>query len=155
MADETLTTHAEDGIATGDVVAPHGREGVRGRPAAHDKDQPDLGPPSFAELVWAHYLWRRQLQELETRQARRELHVPLEAAYRRRLAAFERFNGRIVDAYWCRSEASAVAITAKPAKPFARNVMRRSSTMRFHSATDWKTARSPVIASSRSVPAMC
>jgi hypothetical protein len=146
VADETLTTHAEDGIATGDVVTPHGSEGVLGRPAAHGKDQPDLGPPSFAELVWAHYLWRRQLQELETRQARRELHVPLEAAYRRRLAAFERFNGRIVDAYWCRSEASAVAITAKPAKPFARNVMRRSSTMRFHSATDWKTARSPVIA---------
>ena len=146
MADETLTTHAEDGIATGDVVAPHGTEGVLGRPAAHGKEQPDLGPPSFAELVWAHYLWRRQLQELETRQARRELHVPLEAAYRRRLAAFERFNGRIVDAYWCRSEASAVAITAKPAKPFARNIMRRSSTMRFHSATDWKTARSPVIA---------
>jgi uncharacterized membrane protein len=146
VAEETLTTQVKDGAANGDVVSPRGSEGVLGRPAAPGKDQPDLGPPSFAELVWAHYLWRRQLQELEARQARRELHVPLETAYRRRLDAFERHNGRIVDAYWCRSEASAVAITSKPAAQFAKHVMRRSSTMRFHSATDWKTARSPVIA---------
>ena len=146
MAEETVTTQVEDVGAGGDVVAPPGTEGVLGRPAAPGRDQPDLGPPSFAELVWAHYLWRRQLQELEARHARRELHVPLEAAYRRRLAAFEKHNGVIVDAYWCRSEASAVAITSKPAAQFSKHVMRRSSTMRFHSATDWKTVRSPVIA---------
>jgi hypothetical protein len=147
VADETLTTHVEDAAGSGDIVAPPAREGLAGRPAPPGADEPDLGPPSFAELVWAHHLWRRQLQDLEARQAGGELHVPLEAAYRRRLEAFEAHNGRIVDAYWCRSEASAVAITSKPPTQFARHVMRRSATMRFHSATDWKTARSPVIAS--------
>ena len=146
MADETLTTHVEDGAGTGDIVAPPARGDVLvGRPPA-DVADPELGPPSFPELVWAHFLWRRQLQELEARQARRELRVPLEAAYRRKLSAFEAHNGTIVDAYWCRSEASAVAVTSKPPGRISKHVMRRSASMRFHSATDWKTARSPTLA---------
>jgi hypothetical protein len=102
--------------------------------------------PSFAELVWAHFLWRNQLQELRGTEAAGDLDVPLEQAYRRKLAAFEARNGRIADAYWCRSEASAVAVTCRDPEPFARHVMRRTTTMRFHAATDWKTARSPGIA---------
>lgn len=146
MADETPTTQVEDVAVTGDVVAPPARGGIAGRATPPGMEDADAGPPSFAELVWAHHLWRRQLQDLEARQARRELEVPLEAAYRRRLDAFEAHNGRIVDAYWCRSEASAVAITTTPPTSFARHVMRRTASMRFHSATDWKTARSPIIA---------
>jgi hypothetical protein len=146
VADETVTTQRGERAAGHDVVAAgDGGAQAAAAPAEHVV-QPPMGPPSFAELVWAHYLWREQLRNLGATHDGHDLDVPLEAAYRRRLAAFQAHNGRIVDAYWCRSEASAVAITAKEPSRVARRVMRRSATMRFHSATDWKTARSPGLA---------
>jgi hypothetical protein len=147
VADETVTTQAGEHAAGADVVDSRAR-GAEGAPAGADQPPggPDIGPPSFAELVWAHFLWRTQLQGLGASSSGRDLEVPLENAYRRKLEAFERHNGRIVDAYWCRSEASAVAITCRDPKPFARHLMRRTARMRFHAATDWKTGRSPGIA---------
>ena len=146
VADETTRTQVPEGATGPDVVT----SPERGRPLA---PEPAAGiggssgmAPSFAELVWAHFLWRHQLQRLGEGADGRDLEVPLEQAYRRKLEAFEARNGRLVDAYWCRSEASAVAITCRDPTPFARHVMRRTPSMRFHAATDWKTSRSPGIA---------
>ncbi len=146
VAEETVTTQAGERAAGAEVVSAGDPGPNVAATSADHVVQPPMGPPSFAELVWAHYLWREQLRSLGATPNGHDLDVPLEAAYRRRLAAFQASNGRIVDAYWCRSEASAVAITAKEPARFARRVLRRSATMRFHSATDWKTARSPGLA---------
>ena len=64
---------------------------------------------SFPELVWAHFL----------RQAEAQGEPPIldgraDARYRRWLRAFEHEYGRIVQAYWCRYEPSAVALTGRP-----------------------------------------
>jgi hypothetical protein len=146
VAEETVTTQAGETAAGADVVGSPERGAQIAAAIPEHGPHPDMGPPSFAELVWCHYLWREQLRGLGRTTDGRDLDVPLEAAYRRRLAAFQAHNGRIVDAYWCRSEASAVAITSKEPARFARRFMRRSARMRFHSATDWKTARSPGLA---------
>jgi hypothetical protein len=90
------------------------------------------GDCSFPELVWAHYLRQRELHE--TGNMRGEA----EAEFRRRLAAFEAAEGRLVNAYWCTTEASAVALTEK------RRFKGRE--MRFHAATDWVARESPEIA---------
>ena len=118
VADETTRTQVPEGATGPDVVT----SPERGHPLAPD---PAAGigessgmAPSFAELVWAHFLWRHQLQRLGEGADGRDLEVPLERAYRRKLAAFEARNGRLVDAYWCRSEASAVAITCRDPAPF-------------------------------------
>jgi hypothetical protein len=88
---------------------------------------------SFPELVWAHFLYQRELKE------KQELHGPSEVEYRRRLAAFVREHGDLVNAYWCTSEASAVALTARPRGRVWGVLWRRSPEIRFHAATDWIT----------------
>jgi hypothetical protein len=90
---------------------------------------------SFPELVWAHHRWQCDLHAAET------LHVPSEFEYREVLRAFESRHGKIVNAYWCRHEASAVAITRK-----TRSGRSRESEMHFHSATHWATDRTPEVA---------
>lgn len=146
VAEETVTTQVEEGTGGPDVVASPERGRPRVADAARTISESSGTAPSFAELVWAHFLWRNQLQNLGGTRDGRDLEVPLEHAYRRKLEAFEQRNGRIVDAYWCRSEASAVAITTLEPTSFGRHIMRRTAAMRFHAATDWKTSRSPGIA---------
>src|SRR5437870_3459890 len=75
---------------------------------------------TFPELVWAHHRWQSDLRAAEA------LHVPSEAEYRQALREFESRNGKIVNAYWCRHEASAVAITRK-----ARSGRSREPEMHF------------------------
>lgn len=94
---------------------------------------------SFPELVWAHFVRQREVHEAGN------LNGEADEEYRRRLAAFEASQGRLVNAYWCVCEASAVALTAKPRGGFAR-LFRLSHEIRFHSATDWVTRDSPEIA---------
>ena len=94
---------------------------------------------SFAELVWAHFVRQREVQETGN------LHGGAEEEYRRRLAAFERAHGRVLNAYWCTSEASAVALTSKRGGRVAR-LLRRPPETRFHAATDWVARGSPEIA---------
>jgi hypothetical protein len=106
---------------------------ARGRAAARATDC------SFAELVWAHFLRQREVHETGN------LHGAAEEAYRERLAAFERAQGRVLNAYWCTSEASAVALTSKPGGRLAR-LLRRPPETRFHAATDWVARDSPEIA---------
>lgn len=91
---------------------------------------------SFAELVWAHH--KRQ-QELEND----VMNGPWEQEYRRRLANFKQDHGEIVDAWWCRHEASATALTEKREQ---RRLRQDDRIFRLHAATDWRTSRAPKIA---------
>jgi hypothetical protein len=88
------------------------------------------GTTSFAELVWAHYQWER---ELHTNGAARH---ETEARYRRALAEFESRYGEILGCQWSISEASAVALTAKPAWGPLR-WLGKDPALRLHRVTDW------------------
>jgi hypothetical protein len=98
---------------------------------------------SFPELVWAHFLWRRQLAALAVDAHQLTFDVPLGASYRRLLHEFQREHGLIVQAYWCSTTASAAAITADHTSTFQRLILRREYNFRFHAATDWQTANVP------------
>jgi sulfite exporter TauE/SafE len=88
---------------------------------------------SFAELVWVHYLRQKELGE--------RLHEPYEGPAEERYRAFEeRFeakHGPIASAYWCTTEASAVALTIKH-RPWIL-----PDAVRLHWATDWSTKDNP------------
>ena len=88
------------------------------------------GTTSFAELVWAHYLWERELHGDGS--ARRET----EARYRRTLAEFEERDGRILSSHWSISEASAVVLTCKEGWAPLR-WLGKEPTIRLHRVTDW------------------
>lgn len=92
---------------------------------------------AFPELVWAHFLRQRELHE------QGQLHGPAEEEYRSQLEHFTEEHGPIINAYWCTSEASAVAITEKPGDRVLGFLWRRPSAIRFHSATDWATRDAP------------
>jgi hypothetical protein len=110
-------------------------EAVRKRAAG---EHPVEGGCSFPELVWAHY--QRQLEVQKGIK-----HGEAETEYRMRLEAFEASQGRVVNAYWCTSEASAVALTSHRGGVIARACRRQPET-RFHAATDWVARDSPEIA---------
>ncbi len=92
---------------------------------------------AFPELVWAHFLRQQELHE------HGQLHGPAEEEYRSQLERFTEEHGEILKAYWCTSEASAVAITQKPGDRVLGILWRRPPTIRFHSATDWATRDAP------------
>ena len=94
---------------------------------------------TFPELVWAHHLHVREQHR------NGDLHSPLEAAYREKLERFVAVNGRILNAYWCTSEASGVALTEQPGSRVWGFLWRRQPNIRLHSATDWVTRRAPEI----------
>jgi hypothetical protein len=94
--------------------------------------QPVEATSSFAELVWAHYVWERELHTSSTGTARRET----EAAYRQALADFERREGEIVGGHWSISGASAVVLTVKHAWGPQR-WLGKEPTIRLHRVTDW------------------
>lgn len=87
---------------------------------------------AFPELALVHLRWR---QALETNAS--EL-GQLELQYSAALAAFEDEQGRIVNAYWCSSVPSAVALTVKPAHWLLR-LLRKPPALRFHRVSDWAT----------------
>jgi hypothetical protein len=94
---------------------------------------------TFPELVWAHFLRQRELHEDGA------LHGPAEEEYRRQLARFVKEHGKILNAYWCTSEASAVALTEKQGARVWGFLWRRHPTIRLHAATDWVTKGAPDI----------
>ena len=98
------------------------------------------GPVSFPELVWAHFLWQREVHERGT------LHGEAEKDFQRLLAAFERRHGQIQNAYWCTREASAVAITAQRPWGAIGRLLRIHPVVRFHAASHWVTRDLPDIA---------
>jgi len=98
-----------------------------------------VGPVSFPELVWAHFLWQREVHEQGI------LHGEAERDYQQLLRGFERANGQIQRAYWCTREASAVAITAQ--RPYGKlgETLRLHPIVRFHTVTNWVTREQPEI----------
>jgi len=60
---------------------------------------------SFPELVWAHFLYQRELHDQGV------MHGPAETEFRSQLERFVAEHGAIINAYWCTSDASAVAVT--------------------------------------------
>jgi hypothetical protein len=109
------------------------------RRLAARKEAPEPEDASFPELVWAHHL--RQQEVMDTGNMQGEA----EAEYRRRLQAFEAAHGRLINAYWCTSEASGVALTSRRGGRIARACRRQPET-RFHAATDWVARESPEVA---------
>lgn len=113
-------------------------EALRGRERADDSP---LDPSvSFAELVWAHH----ERQE--------EVYAGIrdgdwEHEFRRRLKLFKAEHGRILEAYWCRYEASGVVLTEKARRRRLTNFFRRDWVLRLHTATDWRTANAPLVGS--------
>ena len=94
---------------------------------------------SFPELVWAHYLHVQDLHK------NGELHSSAEDEYREKLERFVAEHGRILNAYWCTSEASGVALTEQPGSRVWGVLWRRHSNSRLHCATDWVTRAAPDI----------
>jgi hypothetical protein len=97
-------------------------------------------PISFPELVLAHHDWRLAVADHRPS-------VELERAYCRKLIRFEAEHGRIINAYWCLTVPSAVALTAKPHARSLRWLGHRR-TLAFHRVTDWATRGRPEIAAS-------
>ncbi len=83
---------------------------------------------SFSELVRAHW-------ELDVGEAADPDEA--ERRFRELLATFQDTTGEIVDAYWCRKEASAVALTRR--EHWARRgfLRRRKLDYRLHRVSDW------------------
>jgi hypothetical protein len=102
-------------------------------------ERPPPSAVSFPELVWAHFLRQREVRET------RNFRGDAETEYRRLLAAFEKAEGRLLNAYWCTSKASAVALTSRRRGGLV-GLFRRGCEVRFHSATDWVARDSPEIA---------
>ena len=94
---------------------------------------------SFPELVWAHQLRQEALD------AGRAYEGPEEQRYRTFLERFEAEHGQIVDAYWCKHEASAIAVTVKRSRPLLR-LFGQCDRARLHRATDWTTKEMPELA---------
>jgi hypothetical protein len=135
------------GELQGESTLAAARHTLRGRASAEvaDAERAD-DSVSFAELVWAHHKRQQELErlELEGGQLGQALGGPWEQEYRRRLAVFKREHGDIVEAWWCRYEASGTALTEKRER---RRLQPDDRIFRLHSVTDWRTARAPKIAS--------
>jgi len=97
----------------------------------------EVAPPvrddsiSFAELVWAHHRRQEALGHDDELDA--------DDLYRRRLLRFKADHGSVLETYWCRYEASGVALTEVERPRRLRNLYRRDPVLRFHTATDWRT----------------
>jgi hypothetical protein len=99
------------------------------------------GASLFPELVWAHFIWEKQLDQDNPDEA-------LEAAYRTKLKSFEDCEGKLISAYWSTYRASATALTEKPQRV---NVLKQifgvdDSVMRLHRVSDWATRDAEPIA---------
>jgi hypothetical protein len=101
---------------------------------------PPPDPVSFSDVARAHHRWDVAARGTAREQARDD--------FTHTLADFERhFDVEVVEAYWCRKEASAVALAAARAQPVGplrltvRRVLRRDEApdLRIYRVTDWVT----------------
>lgn len=115
-------------------------DAILGRETAREAESRYDRSISFAEVVWAHF--ERQ-KEIETGVA----NGPWEREYRRRVKLFKLENGEMTDSYWCRYEASGVALTEKRVPRRLGNFFRPDFVLRLHAATDWRTESTPEVAS--------
>lgn len=94
---------------------------------------------SFSELVRAHHQW-----DLSTDPAATEA---VHGRFRQVLRDFEASAGEIVNAYWCREQASAVALTRREVVREGRLRGRRHGLeYRLHRVSDWVTGETHEIA---------
>lgn len=107
---------------------------------AHGSETADGdGHVSFSELVRAHYALDAN-RDAAAAQAD-------ERRFRSLLGAFEADSGEIVDAYWCRKEASAVALTRRERERRGRLLRpRRTLEYRLHRVSDWVTGETHELA---------
>ena len=89
-------------------------------------------PPSFPELIYAHYDWWRELRGDGVTDA-------TQARYDELRNAFQREHGQIVRAYWCTHVESAVALTQQKTR-FG------GTRCGFYRETHWATRDQPDIA---------
>lgn len=84
---------------------------------------------SFSELARAHYDWDRSGGAEERRR------------FQATLTAFEMDAGEIVDAYWCRKDASAVALTKRETGDDGKlgSLLRHEPEYRLYRVSDWVT----------------
>jgi hypothetical protein len=116
-------------------------EAIRGHDPAHAAESRYDASISFAEVVWAHFERQKELEQ-------GIVDGPWEKQYRRRLKQFKAEHGEIIDSYWCRYEASGVALTTRRLPRSLWNFLRVDPIFRLHAATDWRTESAPAIASS-------
>jgi hypothetical protein len=115
-------------------------DAILGRETAREAESRYDSSISFAEVVWAHFERQHGIEAGVT-------NGPWEREYRRRLKLFKLQNGEIADSYWCRYEASGVALTEKKLPRRLGNFLRPDSILRLHAATDWRTESAPEVAS--------
>jgi hypothetical protein len=89
------------------------------------------GHISFSELVRAHFEWDASANGERADEVRER--------FRGLLEEFQHAAGQIVDAYWCRKEASAVALTRRERETRGRLRRRRKLEYRLHRVSDWVT----------------
>ena len=91
---------------------------------------------SFSDVVRAHFAWDQQARE------------DVREAFDDKVRRFERDEGEIIDAYWCRKDASAVALTRKRITRGRLGPIgeRASNEYRLFRVSDWVTADSGEIA---------
>lgn len=101
--------------------------------------EPEDRSASFSELARVHLRWAQRFHRDDAGAG--DLRAELETTRK----SFESDHGRIVDAYWCTSDASAVALTEqrKPRRPQrglrARRRREPELVWHLHRVTDWVT----------------
>ncbi len=94
---------------------------------------------SFSELVRAHHQWDSSTDPAATE--------AVHGRFRQLLCDFEAASGEIVNAYWCREQASAVALTRREIAREGRLRGRRNRLeYRLHRVSDWLTGETHEIA---------
>jgi len=91
-------------------------------------------PPTFSELVYAHFNWWRSLHDDPAHHQGNE-------RYHRVRKQFEAHHGPVVHAYWCSDVESAIALTERP-----RTKRWQRHRLDFHRESDWATKSKPEIA---------
>src|SRR6266545_6449521 len=114
-----------------DVAHPAAPPKRRKRLAVRARSTARHAPVSFAELVQAHYMRQQALEQGKVYAGEAE------ERYREFEAAFQRQQGRIVNAYWCTSMPSGVALTVK------QRGHGQSPDLFFHRVSDWATKEEP------------
>jgi hypothetical protein len=117
-----------------DVAVPLAEERAAPAPAPVSSDS-----VSFPELVWAHFKWEQAVH------SDRPVPTAVEARYRETLRVFEHEHGKILEAYWSTTCASAVVLTQKrAARPLCW--LGKDPSLRFHRASEWVMKDAPDVA---------
>lgn len=106
---------------------------------------------SFSDVVRAHYEWDQQAKDAAASHSngRRSFDPPARGAFDDKLRQFEKDAGEIIEAYWCRKQASAVALTRKRVsapRGLGRRGRRQADEYRLFRVSDWVTADAGEIA---------